>query len=73
MPISLSLNVTGQGGSTQGVLMTSLPVASTTTATTSTSPVVLTNSPSTGSGGNVLSLPVGKCLIYFNSKKDFFF
>lgn len=62
VPISLSLNVAGQAGGTQGVLMTSLSVAPTanTSTTSSASPMVLTNAGNAGSGGNVLSLPVGK-------------
>lgn len=62
MPISLSLNVSGQPGGAQGVLMTSLPVAPTTNTTTTTSAatMVLTNSASGASASSVLSLPVGK-------------
>ncbi|KAK6637648.1 hypothetical protein RUM44_008070 [Polyplax serrata] len=62
VPISLSLNVAGQAGGTQGVLMTSLSVAPTanTSTTSSASPMVLTNAGNAGSGGNVLSLPVAQ-------------
>ncbi|KAL0273255.1 UNVERIFIED_CONTAM: hypothetical protein PYX00_005968 [Menopon gallinae] len=61
VPISLSLNVAGQPGNTQGVIMTSLPVAPTTntnTTTTSASTMVLTNAGSSSSTGSILSLPV---------------
>lgn len=63
VPISLSLNVSGQPG-TQGVLMTSLPVAPTTNTTTTTSAatMVLTNSASNSNSGGVLSLPVAQIM-----------